>query len=110
MAKVVVNIKNCDLGTFKDSDLLVFDKSNNIFYKTTYEEFWGKHELELQNIIKRYDDVIDEFKARIEENENKYNELVDNLNNQLENYLTKSNNNNKALIEMVKNFINAGGK
>ena len=110
MAKVVVNIKNSDLGSFKDSDLLVFDKDNNIFYKTTYEEFWVKHEEELRNIIKRYDEVVEELKTKVEENDKKYNELVDNLNKQLEAYLTQTNKSNKALIEMVKNFINAGGK
>ena len=110
MAKVVINVKNSDLGNFRDSDLLVFDKDNNIFYKTTSEEFWAKHEGELRNIIKRYDKVVEELKTKVEENDKKYNELVDNLNKQLEAYLTQTNKSNKALIEMVKNFINAGGK
>ena len=109
MAKVVINMNNSDIGNFKDCDLLVFDKENEIFYKTTYEEFWTKHNDELKLIIKRYDDVIEEFKTQAEENEKKYNELVVNLNNKLETYLVKMNKNNKALIDMVKNFINNGG-
>lgn len=109
MAKVVINMNNSDIGNFQNNDLLVFDKENEIFYKTTYEEFWAKHNDELKLIIKRYDDVIEQFKKKAEENERKYNELVDNLNNKLETYLVKMNKNNKALIDMVKNFINNGG-
>lgn len=109
MSKVVINVKSSDIGNFKDNDLLVFDKENNIFYKTTYEEFWGKHHAELQEIIKRYDAVVEEFKQQAIENENKYNDLVERLNEKLDVYLTQINKNNKALIEMVRNFIENGG-
>lgn len=110
MSKVIINIRNTDIGNFRDSDLLVFDKENEIFYKTTYEEFWQKHDDELKQIIKRYDQVVETLEKRVEENEKKYDELVEKLNNSLDVYLTQINKNNKALIEMVKNFIKNGGK
>ena len=109
MSKIVINVKNSDIGNFKDTDLLVFDKENEIFYKTTKEDFWNQHNMELQKLIKRYDEVVENLTQQIEKNEKKYNDLVDKLNQELDVCITQMNKRNKALIEMVKNFINNGG-
>lgn len=120
MAKLMLNVKAEDIISIKDGDILVYDEEKKYFYKQTAQNFWKKHNEELKNIIKRYDEVV----ARLEEKERQFEEKIsqivhklensnkktnEKLNTSLEEYLVKNQNVTAKLINMVENFVKTGG-
>ena len=117
MPKVEINIKSSDINNFKDSDVLVYNKSKDYFYKTTAESFFYQYETKLNDLLKKYDEVVNELREKNEKISRENEELKEDNKKfkekaraTINDFIISSKEVNKKTIEMVEAFIREGGK
>ena len=103
MIKEVILRFEIDKNSFKDGNLLLYNKDEQYFYAISPEQFLTKQNQEIKNLKKICDDRMAKAEKRVEELEKKYNEFLSNYKES-----------NAKLLSMVENFIkvyeNGGNK
>lgn len=100
MIKEIVLKFEIDENSFKDGNLLLYNKDKNYFYAITPQMFLHKQDAEIKKLKKDYEEKEKSMKMKVEELEKEYKEFLINY--------QKSN---EKLLNMVESFIKAyGGK
>ena len=100
MIKEVALRFEIDENSFKDGNLLLYNKDKNYFYAITPQMFLHKQDTEIKKLKKEYEEKEKSMKQKVEELEKEYKEFLINY--------QKSN---EKLLNMVESFIKAyGGK
>lgn len=110
MALVQMNIRDCDVNTLKDNDVLLYCETRKYFYKTTAESFFAKYENKYNELIKKYDEQI---QTLIKENQTLKEEnkaFKESTNFKIDSHIEKNKIINERLIDMVEQFLKTGGK
>ena len=90
--KILVNLKNgTDLRNFKQGDILMFDAVNQEFYRVTQNAFFDKYEKKLNDLLKKYDSVVEGLEKKYQKLEKDYNDFANQIKDS-----------NKKLIDFVK--------
>lgn len=98
MPKMIINLRpGVNAENFKNGDILVYDAAKKDFYTVTEETFFDKTNSKINELVKKYDKVVEELKV---DNQKKAQE-----NQQFKIMIQESN---AKLIEMVENFIKGG--
>lgn len=100
MIKEIVLKFEIDENSFKDGNLLLYNKDRHYFYAITPEMFLHRQDNEIKKLKREYEEKEQKMKQKVEELENQYKEF-------LVNYQAS----NEKLLNMVESFIKAyGGK
>jgi sugar-specific transcriptional regulator TrmB len=100
MIKEIVLKFEIDENSFKDGNLLLYNKDRHYFYATSPEMFLHRQDNEIKKLKREYEEKEQKMKQKVEELENQYKEF-------LVNYQAS----NEKLLNMVESFIKAyGGK
>ena len=111
MIKEVALRFEIDENSFKDGNLLLYNKDKNYFYAITPQMFLHKQDAEIKKLKKEYEDKEKSMKMKVEELEKQTAEKVKKMENDYKEFLTNYQKSNEKLLNMVESFIKAyGGK
>ena len=111
MIKEVALRFEIDENSFKDGNLLLYNKEKNYFYAITPEMFLHKQDNEIKRLKREYEEKEKNMKEKVKELENHTEKKVKELENQYKEFLINYQNSNEKLLNMVESFIKAyGGK
>lgn len=93
-------------NSFKDGNLLLYNKDKGYFYAITPEMFLTKQNEEIRRLKEHYTEKEQEMKKEVE----MLRKEVKDLNQQYRDFLTNYQETNAKLLDMVESFIkNYGG-
>ena len=106
MVKEVVLKFEINGNSFKDGNLLLYNKDRGHFYAITPEMFLYRQNEEIKKLKEHYNAKEQAMKKEVADLKNEINKLHEHYNGFLENYKST----NAKLLEMVESFIqNYGG-
>lgn len=105
MVKDVVLKFEINANSFKDGNLLLYDKSRGYFYAITPEMFLNTQNQKIKELEREYKQKEESMKKEVQRLEAK----VTNLENNYDDFLNKYKVNNEKLLSMVESFITKYG-
>lgn len=105
MVKEVVLKFEINGNSFKDGNLLLYDKNRGYFYAVTPEMFLNRQDQKIKELEKEYKQKEESMKKEVKRLEDK----VITLEKNYEDFLTKYRVNNEKLLSMVESFIKKYG-
>lgn len=94
-------------NSFKDGNLLLYDKKGQYFYAVTPEMFLNRQDARIDELKKKYDEKEKSMRKEVESCKQEVLELKQTYNSFLNDYKIS----NEKLINMVESFVNKyGGK
>lgn len=98
MPKMIIDLKpGINQENFENGDMLIYDATKKQFYVVTEETFFDKTNSRINELVKKYDEIVAELKS---DNEKMVKENQE--------FKLKIQESNEKLIEMVENFIKGG--
>lgn len=105
MVKEVVLKFEINGNSFKDGNLLLYDKNRGYFYAVTPEMFLNRQDQKIKELEKEYGQKEESMKKEVKRLEDK----VSALEKKYEDFLTTYRVNNEKLLNMVESFIKKYG-
>ena len=105
MVKEVVLKFEINGNSFKDGNLLLYDKNRGYFYAVTPEMFLNAQNQKIKELEKGYKEKEESMKKEVQRLESK----VSTLENSYKEFLDKYKVNNEKLLSMVESFIKKYG-
>lgn len=105
MVKEVVLKFEINGNSFKDGNLLLYDKNRGYFYAVTPEMFLNRQDQKIKELEKEYKRKEESMKNEVQRLESKVKILESNY----DDFLNKYKANNEKLLSMVESFIKKYG-